>query len=120
MGQEVRVILSVGSVDERRVGEPDLVGESVDVVETADAGAEETEEVGGFGPELLAVLEGGQEEQVGLDDVFADFVLGESGRHGGEVVVTVEAFADGGFLALKQLVIEALFQLILGLIVEAD
>lgn len=119
INQKVRVIFGVGRIDVAFVGEEDAVLRGVDVVDTADAHAQEAEEIGGFGPELFGVLEGGEEKHVGLDDVFADFVVCERVGHGGEVVVTVETFADGGLFAGKKFVIVALLELVLGLVVKA-
>lgn len=119
IGQKVGVIFGVGRIDVAFVGEEDAVLRSVDVVDAADAHAQEAEEVGGLGPELFGVLKGGEEEYVGLNDVFADFVVCECVGHGGEVVVTVETFSDGGLFAGERFVIVAFLELVLGLVVKA-
>lgn len=119
VGEKIRIVGGVGRIDEAFVGELDMVGERVNIVDAADAHTQETEEVGGFRPEVFGAFEGGEKQEVGFDNVLADFVFFKGGRHGGKVVVTVKTFADGGFFAFKELVVVTTFETILGLIIEA-
>lgn len=118
IGEKVEIVFSVGWVDEALVGKLDAVIESIKIIDAADAHAEESEEVGGFGPEIFGTLQSGKEEAVGFDDVFANLIIGKGGGHGGEIIETVETLTDGGLLALEEFVVIALFELILRFVVK--
>ncbi len=60
VSEKIRIVDGVGRIDETFVGELDMVGERVNIVDAADAHTQETEEVGGFRPEVFGAFEGGE------------------------------------------------------------